>query len=168
MYCPKCGMKVDQGINFCRTCGTDVRLVSAALTGTLTPAETNHQLERPTSGEQYLSDSKLISRGVQEMSIGAAFLTISICVMLFAPAGRLWWFWMLIPAFTLLGKGIASFVELKHRSRYFAAAPPPVAAPAPEPTLDEGRQYELSPPPSVTETTTRHLDYDAPRREPER
>jgi hypothetical protein len=31
MYCPSCGSKEDQVIQFCRTCGTDLRLVRASI-----------------------------------------------------------------------------------------------------------------------------------------
>jgi hypothetical protein len=145
-----------------------VRLVSAALTGSLGPHVSIGKPGNKGHEEKFLSDGQLIAKGVQKLSVGTAFLVISLCVMMFAPAGHIWWFWMLIPAFTLIGKGIAPFVELKHRGRMSGSAPSQVATPAPQPSLEERRQFELSPPPSVTETTTRHLEYDAPRRESER
>jgi hypothetical protein len=167
VYCPKCGTKTERGINFCRTCGTDVRLVSAALTGVLGPADTNRKLEARSADRTQEDDGKIIARAVQEGSIGVGFLVISFCVFLFMPGGKFWWFWLLIPTFALLGKSVAAYLELKHRSRPAASAVPPIPAAPPQASLDDAHQFELSPPPSVTETTTRHLELDAPRREPE-
>src|SRR6267142_2419926 len=31
MYCPNCGIKEDQPIQFCRTCGTDLRVIRGSL-----------------------------------------------------------------------------------------------------------------------------------------
>lgn len=31
MFCPNCGLKEDRSVQFCRTCGTDLRVVRDAL-----------------------------------------------------------------------------------------------------------------------------------------
>ncbi|HSF24664.1 MAG TPA: hypothetical protein VLE20_10580, partial [Blastocatellia bacterium] len=77
----------------------------------------------------------------------------------FAPAGKLWWFWLLIPAFAMLGKGVAEIVTALQAQKLsppatYAAMPPAVNSV----NLPPQPNYETLPPPSVTETTTRHLD----------
>jgi hypothetical protein len=90
-------------------------------------------------------------------------------VYVFAPAGKIWWFWMLIPAFTTLGGGVAEYVRYKHSkgeelklpgSEARAAVPPARVS-----ALPPRNTSEMVPPPSVTEGTTRHLGAQARRAE---
>jgi hypothetical protein len=93
---------------------------------------------------------------------GLAFLVISI-VLAFTPMGRFWWYWMLIPAFTMIGGGIAEYMRFKqssgdeveppHTSESIPAMPPTARMSA----LPPRNTSELVQPPSVTEGTTRHL-----------
>jgi hypothetical protein len=81
---------------------------------------------------------------------------------------------MLIPAFSLMGKGVAQYVRVKERDKREALMPPHMpamqsapmmqSAPVTPPVLPR-RTDELYPPaPSVTEGTTRHLGVEAPTR----
>jgi hypothetical protein len=90
--------------------------------------------------------------------MGIGFVMVAFGALFFAPAGNVWWFWMLIPAFAMLGKGIAEIVTVKYSSptqipgaSQSAMQPPRVAEL--HPPADA-----LYPPPSVTEQTTRQLD----------
>jgi hypothetical protein len=91
--------------------------------------------------------------------MGVGFIIVSCAVFFFAPAGRIWWFWLLIPAFTMLGKGIAEICSAKYGPNLTGgtaqrAVPTPVAN-----TNDLPPRNEVHfPPPSVTEQTTRQLD----------
>jgi hypothetical protein len=90
--------------------------------------------------------------------MGVGFLLVSFACFFFAPAGHIFWFWLLIPAFAMLGKGVAEIVSVKFGPRLTqgmgqTAIPP--AAPTAEIPL---RNDALFPPPSVTEQTTRQLD----------
>ena len=74
---------------------------------------------------------------------------------------------MLIPAFSLMGTGIAQFIRIRERERRMLGATPrmqPVLARQESPVLPH-KTDELRPPvASVTEGTTRHLGVEAPTR----
>jgi hypothetical protein len=92
--------------------------------------------------------------------MGIAFLCVSLALA-FSFEGRGWWYWMLIPAFSLLGSGVAEYVRLKEGQKKTLpfAAPTQASIPAPRiSALPPRNTGELvPPPPSVTEGTTRHL-----------
>ena len=101
--------------------------------------------------------------------MGVAFTIVSLLVARFAPAGEIWWFWMLIPAFSLMGKGIAQYIRLKdkeQRGEFVPRVPAAQVTPSQAvPGTLPRRTDELRPPvPSVTEGTTRHLGVEAPTR----
>lgn len=161
MYCPKCGVETLNEAKFCRACGTDVSLVPLAVTGKLASATLPGQ---PTPKE-----AAQLSKAITNAFTGVAFVLIAFCVLFFAPAGRLWWFWMFIPAFALLGSAIAEYVRFKVGARS------PLSAPESRPfeAINPPQEQRLPPasftgsvqPPSVTEDTTRHLDARPPRQE---
>jgi hypothetical protein len=91
--------------------------------------------------------------------MGFGFVLVAGGAFFFAPAGRLWWFWMLIPAFALLGKGVAELVVSMRVGQSMAQGRTETAvSPAPR-AGDLGPRNEVFiPPASVTEQTTRQLD----------
>lgn len=154
MYCPTCATSNIDGTKFCRSCGTNLSLVPQALTGRLpeAPQGRRHRRGKESGGPPSLTG------GITSVFMGLGFVLVALALAL-SGSGRGWWFWMLIPAFSLLGKGVASIVTTLQAQRVttgnlYAAMPPPVhnAALPPQPN------FETLPPPSVTETTTRHLD----------
>ena len=97
--------------------------------------------------------------------MGIAFIVVSILVMEYAPAGKIWWFWLLIPAAGSLGQGIAAFMKLKSAKQ--------LGPDFSQPQLNTVRQQDLpapktgellTPVPSVTEGTTQLLDNEPPTR----
>jgi hypothetical protein len=103
--------------------------------------------------------------------MGIGFLVLAAALALFGSemGAKAWWFWMLIPAFVLLGKGIGQIVQAKQQAKSMprpaAQFTPAMSAPQPAHTLPPRRTAELMPtPPSVTEGTTRHLGAEAPTR----
>ena len=93
--------------------------------------------------------------------MGVAFLLVSI-VLSRSGMGQGWWFWMLLPAFGLMGTGIAQYIRIQERQKQASLVSPPVTR-----TFQEHSRNpdELMPPaPSVTEGTTRHLGVEAPTR----
>src|SRR5215210_813257 len=101
MYCPNCATSNLDGAKFCRSCGADISLVPQALTGRLPqnqPVETDDEGRRRRGRRGAPS----LDRAIKSMFMGMGFLLVSI-VLAFAPMGRGWWFWMLIPAFSILG-----------------------------------------------------------------
>ena len=167
MFCPKCATQNLEGASFCRVCGANISLVPQALTGQMVQPPAEQLLEedcKPGRRGRPLS----LESAFKSMFMGVAFLIIAIALS--RSIGATWWFWMLIPAFSLMAKGVAQYVRLKDRDKRAARMPAPPrmpmmqSAPGTPPVLPR-RTDELRPPvPSVTEGTTRHLGVEAPTR----
>jgi zinc-ribbon domain len=167
MFCPKCATQNIEGASFCRVCGANISLVPQALTG---------QLARPTDagldrysrrGRRRGPRQPTLEEAIRQMMSGVGFLLVAIAISVYAPAGRLWWFWLLIPAFSLLGKGIAELVRARQLPRQTPQPPPEQLTSSAPPVggLRAPNTNELpATPPSVTEGTTRHLGVEAPTR----
>jgi hypothetical protein len=102
--------------------------------------------------------------------MGVGFLVLALALMLFGSdmGGKSWWFWMLIPAFIFLGKGIGQIVQVKQQGKTLPPGSASLAAISQQQTpsaLPPRNTGQLVPtPPSVTESTTRHLGAEAPTR----
>lgn len=182
MFCPKCGTQNPVTGKFCRSCGTDLAPVAGALAensglkmqqfGAIEPIAPMSLSCQPGKSISWQS-------AMGQMFTGLAFLIVSI-ILAFTGKASGWWFWMLIPAFSILGSGVAQYVQLKKNEQRSAALPPspPVngeiySAPAnsalPPPRADYAQPPqksiydtgELAAPPSVTEHTTRHLEINS-------
>ncbi len=171
MFCPKCAAQNLDGASYCRVCGANISLVPQALTGQLSPVD-EEGLSR--------SDKRALKRHDKEASLdnafrnafmGVAFLLVSMALA-FSAMGRGWWFWMLLPAFSLMGTGVAQYIRVKEGEKRAmtrsvpgqpfqpAMQPPPHVNSFPRSNTGE----LVPPPPSVTEGTTRHLGAEAPTR----
>ena len=174
MYCPKCATQnsddmvimpmapilqtIPPKTKFCRSCGANLSLVPQALTGQL-PFQPKHRKDFEHGGPATLAN------GISKLFMGAGFLLVSFACYFFAPAGKLWWFWMLIPAFAMLGKGIAEIVRVKLSPNMPKGFSQQAVTPAPQTGALPPRNDMYFPPGSVTEQTTRHLD---PSTDPQR
>jgi hypothetical protein len=178
MYCPKCGAENIKDANFCRGCGADIALVPQAMSGHLPE---KRAVGHDAQGQPYdesghrirkHKDPPRLDKAITNMFTGVGFLLVAFSVLLFAPAGRIWWFWMLIPAFTMLGGGVAEYIRVKQSKGEEIKLPgiesrPAVLQPlARVSALPPRNTSELVPPPSITEGTTRQLDMspEAPTR----
>ena len=165
MFCPKCGTQNPETGKFCRSCGTDLGNVSQALTGRLSVAHPIVDRKgRPVSWD----------RAIVKMFTGFAFAIVA-CVLAINGMGRGWWFWLLIPAFTSIGAGVAQYVQLKKSERGIPAYNPTYSNPAigghNQSALPPNQTTYVEPesrfktgdlvPPSVTDNTTRHLEMDS-------
>jgi hypothetical protein len=175
MFCPKCATQNLDGASFCRTCGANISLVPQALTGQIvqTPPPVEEVLDESCSTRRGRRRELTLDTAFKNMFIGVAFLLISIALSRTIGAG--WWFWMLIPAFSLMGTGIAQYIRIRDREKRLLMAQPrvqpvmqyqePPMMHRQEPAVLPRRTDELRPPvPSVTEGTTRHLGVEAPTR----
>jgi hypothetical protein len=158
MYCPKCATENADETKYCRSCGSNLSLVPQALTGRLPDAPSGRRRHRRHRELEHGGPAAL-ANGITKIFMGLGFLLVSASVLLFAPAGRMWWFWMLIPAFAMLGKGVAELVSLKYGPNLTqVTTSQPSMRPAARPGEVPLRDEVLFPPPSVTEQTTRQLD----------
>lgn len=169
MFCPKCAAQNLDGASFCRVCGANISLVSHALSGQLPTAAPDQSLETGRRGRRRGRGEPSIDHAVKNAFMGIAFLSVAIALA-FSRFGTGWWFWMLIPAFSMLGTGVAQYIRLKEHEKR-ALPPNAFQQPAfqsqsrPVESLPTPNTGELvSPPPSVTEGTTRHLGAEAPTR----
>ena len=161
MFCPKCATQNLDGASFCRTCGANISLVPQALTGQLTHPEPEEVEEgRRRHGRERGQGRRLtLDQAFKNMFLGIAFLLIAIVL---SRSGQGWWFWLLLPAFSLMGTGIAQCIRVREREKRASLQAPPAA----RAFSDRPRNTDqLMPPvPSVTEGTTRHLGVEAPTR----
>ena len=157
MYCPNCATQNADATKFCRSCGSNLSLVPQALTGRLPEArlsrrDKRHRRDREDDGPATLAN------GITKIFMGIGFVMVACASFFFAPAGRIWWFWMLIPAFAMLGKGIAEIVTVRYSSPTPIPGASQTAMPSPHTGEIQPPGDVLYPPPSVTEQTTRQLD----------
>ena len=168
MYCPKCGTQNTDEASFCRSCGANVALIPQALTGQFTaaPARVADETQR---GRRHKPAT--IENAVVPFFGGLGFFLVAIAVMLFMPGGSGWGFWMFIPAFFMMGGGVAGYLRLRQRQQ--AQSLPPAPAPAgaitsalPHPAaaaaaaLPPRDARGIYAPGSVTEGTTKLLEHD--------
>ena len=157
MFCPKCATQNLDGASFCRSCGANISLVPQALTGQLTPPPITEAAGgcRTRRGEELT-----LEQPFKKFFTGIAFVIVSIVLSRTIGAG--WWFWLLIPAFSLMATGLAQYIRLQEHSKRASLAPPPMGRSFVEtPRPPDGLRAPVS---SVTEGTTRHLGVEAPTR----
>ena len=156
MFCPKCASQNLDGASFCRSCGANISLVPQALTGQLAPTEEKSLTQDEACAIPGRRGRRELTLDVsfKNMFMGVAFLLISIALS--RSIGAAWWFWMLIPAFALMGTGVAQYIRIRERQNQPPARLPP-------PTV-RSTEHLMSPPASVTEGTTRHLTSNSEHR----
>ena len=164
MFCPKCATQNLDGASFCRGCGANISLVSQALTGQMTQPPAEPEVDE---GGGFCSPRRKKGRGVtldqafKNAFMGIAFVIIAVALAL-SRIGTGWWFWMLLPAFSLMGTGLAQYIRIRENEKRASLAPPPMQRTFAEPARD--REGLRAPVASVTEGTTRHLGVEAPTR----
>jgi hypothetical protein len=164
MFCPKCATQNVEAASFCRSCGANISLIPQALNGQL-PG--NDQLQRPgrlSRRKRHREPS--IEEAIRSITMGIAFAVISILVSKYAPGGSVWWFWMLIPAFGCFARGFSELARLRMAKSESPTYAQPKLNTVRQPDLPAPKTGELmTPVPSVTESTTRHLGAEPnPRR----
>jgi len=168
MFCPKCATQNLEGASFCRSCGANISLIPHALSGQLPKAREDEELDIGRRGRKRHGREPSLDHAFKNVFMGIAFMLVSIALA-FSRMGRGWWFWMLIPAFSLMGTGIAQYIRLKEREKQ-SFLPGTMGQPSmqPRPRVDafptRSTGELVAPPPSVTEGTTRHLSAEAPTR----
>ena len=165
MFCPKCATQNVDGASFCRSCGANISLVPQALSGQLPTAPSNQDLAQNI--RRKLRREPSLDSGIRHLMMGLAFIVVSVLIGKYSPGGWTWWYWMLIPAATFLGRGISEIIRAPRQIKTTdtVVAQPQMTAGTRLESLPSLRTGELrSPVPSVTEGTTRHLGAEAPTR----
>lgn len=164
MFCPKCGTQNPDTGKFCRSCGTDLGNVSQALSGKLPISTLCDRKGKPISYE----------RAIVKIFTGLAFVAVALALG-WTGNGRNWWFWLLIPAFTSFGAGVAQYVQLRKLEKgqpvYSPTIPQTGLGGTSRSALPPNQTNYIEPqsryrtgdlvPPSVTDNTTRHLEMDS-------
>ena len=118
-----------------------------------------------------------IESAVTKFASGLAFLTIAIVLGVTNMAGgRVWWYWMLIPAFIMIGGAIGQFLRIRQND---SSGNTSTGDNASQPAFSPVQQQNLPPqqsqpafvteryktgdlvPPSVTDSTTKHLEMNS-------
>lgn len=182
MFCPKCGTKNPETGKFCRACGVDLGGVSAALTS---PAPSGmsalNALNCDTHGKKLREPTDVYADAIKSIVSAIGFAIIAIVLFMTNVAGgKSWWWAMLFPASALFAKGfsqLARYRAMRQDPRAAAsvlmpqvgaselrAELPPSMPPmnSGRPSFDPESRYKTGDlmPPSVTEDTTRHLQFE--------
>lgn len=165
MFCPKCATQNLEGASFCRSCGANISLILSAMEGP--PPSGEDQSDSSWCGTQKKSKEPRLEHAFKNAFMGIAFLLVAMALS-FSAMGRGWWFWMLIPAFSMMGTGVAQYIRVREYEKRMLGprsfAQPSIRPPGSQafPTRNTGEL--VAPPPSVTEGTTRHLGAEVPTR----
>ena len=160
MFCPNCATKQIDGAHFCRSCGANISLVPQALTGQLPeakpPQDYYGRRRRRAPSMDY---------AIRSLTMGAAFALMAVMTSKFAPGSGRWWFWLLVPAFMMFARGFAGLARVRRWKSEIQQPPQPMVNAMRTPETPAARTGELmTPVPSVTEGTTRHLGINAETR----
>lgn len=173
MYCPKCAAQNLDDAKFCRACGADISLVPQAVAGELAErlaAGERGSLHSRRERRERRREAPSIEGAFVSLFMGIAFVIIALASSMTGSERNNWWFYMLIPAFIFLGKGVGALVRINEDRKRTAPATltqdttllnqPRRASALPPRDTDE----LIAPPPSVTEATTRHLGIPVERK----
>ena len=170
MFCPKCAAQNADDAKYCRACGADISLVPQAITGHLAQRLGEAEEGGRRGYRLRRKEPANIENAARQFFMGLAFALVSLAILSWAPGGRNWWFWMLIPAFIMIGGGVGMYLRVREeRSRlaphaFSPAAPAPLSPPPHATGLPPQRHTgEIIQPASVTEATTRHLNMPVER-----
>jgi len=169
MFCPKCATQNLDGASFCRSCGANISLIPQALTGQLAQPELDDNC-MPLRARRRRGKELSLDHAFKNIFMGIAFLIVAIALSRSIGAG--WWFWMLLPAFSMMGTGVAQYMRLREQEKKNFRINPAGVQSFPDRYSDtrslSSPTGEMRPPvPSVTEGTTRHLGAEAASRQPD-
>jgi zinc-ribbon domain len=160
MFCPKCATQNVDGASYCRSCGANIRLVPQALEGQL---PTNNPPNPPDDyyyGRRRRRGAPSMDYAIRSLMMGVAFAVMAVMTSKFAPGSGRWWFWLLVPAIMMFSRGVSEIIRANARKnqQQQPPSPQPMVNAVRTSSLPAPRTGELmTPVPSVTEGTTRHL-----------
>src|SRR5215217_7072622 len=125
MFCPKCATNNLDGASFCRGCGANISLVPQAMTGQVVQSPPLDDVEESGGRKRKGQRAREVSldHAFKNIFMGFAFLIIAIALS--RTIGQAWWFWMLLPAFSMMGTGIAQYIRVREKEMLASLTPPP-------------------------------------------
>lgn len=82
MFCPKCGSKQGDGKKFCTVCGTNLLIVSQALTGQLAPSSI--QYVAPVVSSIEIERQKEMRQGITMTVLGGGYIVYKLISFIFS------------------------------------------------------------------------------------
>ena len=157
MYCPNCAAQNIEGAHFCRACGANISLVPQALTGQLQVRQEDDS--RLSRRQRRRNRTPSFDEGIRTLIMGIGFVAVALALAIFGgPVGaHVWWFWMLIPASAMIGKGVSEIVRANQLRAAESARLQLPYTPPPQNLRASSTNELKAPVASVTEGTTRHL-----------
>lgn len=178
MYCPNCATQNSDGGKFCRGCGTALEVVALALDGKLVSREEVIKTAHQEAATERLELRR--AKGMRSLITGSVLMAVSLAIlfvpMLFSASHAFPWVviwsaffgWMAVWGTISVALGIGRVID---SNRMMSEPQSTVALQRGNATSElllgeeEGKgllsgsvSYDVSAPPSFTETTTRHLD----------
>jgi zinc-ribbon domain len=174
MYCPRCAAQNLDDVKFCRACGTNLETVALALSDQhhLTWLSKDEDEEAETANSWLEKRSEGMNGIIKGIGLMGASLLIGVALGLFsnAPDWIIIWAalagWMACWGFISLVSGIGALIESRFLLRQLGQTASGTAAPTVQPLSSADSRLlpdaldspELSPPPSITEQTTKPLN----------
>lgn len=90
MFCPKCGSNQSDGKKFCTVCGTNLLIVSQALTGQLAPPQPMAHTLPPMVYQAEFDRQKETRKGITMTILGGSFLVYQLISFLFSAPFTNW------------------------------------------------------------------------------
>src|SRR5262245_34845047 len=152
MHCPNCATENPDQHKYCRSCGMELKLVSAIVA---------HHRNRSGALKPARSEEEVVFRSVKVIAGSFATLGLGLLIALFGPKFFSQEFLSTVGGFIFLA-GLTVFLFTCFRLAWLKAKPrpvPPVHQAITQPDLQAHEAGLLAPPiPSITESTTKLID----------
>lgn len=157
MFCPKCSSQIDEKMNYCRNCGSDL--------GSSLVKKSHFSLVFSNTNSK--DPDELTAEGIGKVIMGDGFFMVAIFLSVtHSSISSFLWLFLLIPAFFFFGIGLADVllarqIRRKQKKEEIKTESKPAELPPPSisfvDVIIKNTSRELIPVPSVTEKTTRDL-----------
>ncbi len=170
MFCPSCGVQSQTHQRFCKSCGTDLSLVSSALSSRDGFSSTRPDINQSGQAIDVIELNKQLARGYKDaVTGGGILLAIFVVVALMHERWAFWIvLWLLVWGCSSFAKGIGNIITARQIMNRFTSQtslpqqpvmPRVQTNPIPYiPPQDKPSAPDYGQPDSVTEHTTRKLE----------
>jgi hypothetical protein len=155
MYCPTCGAKQANEKKFCPACGTNLAVVTAALSGQIASASSLNSLALVQTQAR-----KDIAAAIYKGAPGVGLLLAAMFLFLLLPPVVSVWicFGLIIGGISVLGRGLSHYYLARAALKAAEHEAQSLPAPSLARNLLSDAETNPFPPHSVTEHTTRRLE----------